>query len=163
MRMAAMPAAQSGLLAEAVKFTGDLSCEPLAGDVTVTTGVVAKAVRLRVIELRVSNAEINIRRSRSRGLFMKRPRDPAFASWDVGTICNADFRHAIRSIPKKYFLHSLGAKEGGSDGVRDVPVEFRSLCRRGCRDPSAPQDDGPTVEFYWHDMVKRSTDAPFQP
>jgi hypothetical protein len=38
-----MPAEQSGLLAEAVKFTGELSCEPEAGDVTVTTGVVANA------------------------------------------------------------------------------------------------------------------------
>jgi hypothetical protein len=38
-----MPAEQPGLLAEAVKFTGDPSCEPLAGDLTVTTGVVAIA------------------------------------------------------------------------------------------------------------------------
>jgi hypothetical protein len=38
-----MPFAQSGLLADAMKFTGELSVEPFAGDVTVTTGVVAKA------------------------------------------------------------------------------------------------------------------------
>jgi hypothetical protein len=43
-----MPAEQSGLLAEAVKFTGDASSEPLAGDVTVTTGVVANATLLNV-------------------------------------------------------------------------------------------------------------------
>ena len=46
--MAAMPAAQSGLLADAVKFTGEPSCEPFLGDVTVTTGVVAKAKLLMV-------------------------------------------------------------------------------------------------------------------
>jgi hypothetical protein len=38
-----MPLAQSGLLADAMKVTGELSVEPFAGDVTVTTGVVAKA------------------------------------------------------------------------------------------------------------------------
>jgi hypothetical protein len=60
MRMAAMPAEQSGLLAEAVKFTGEPSCEPLAGDVTVTTGVVAEAVRVRV-----SNPTTSTRGSRA--------------------------------------------------------------------------------------------------
>jgi hypothetical protein len=37
-----MPLAQSGLLAVAVNFTGEPYC-PLVGDVTVTTGVVAKS------------------------------------------------------------------------------------------------------------------------
>jgi hypothetical protein len=46
--MAAMPLAQSGLLADAMKFTGAESVEPFVGDVTVTTGVVAKAVWPRV-------------------------------------------------------------------------------------------------------------------
>jgi hypothetical protein len=64
--MAAIPEAQSGLLADATKFTGDLSCEPLAGDVTLTTGVVAKAVRLKV-----GKPETSRRGSRSRGHFMK--------------------------------------------------------------------------------------------
>jgi hypothetical protein len=59
--MAAMPAEQSGLLADAVKFTGELSCEPLAGDVTVTTGVVAEAIRVRV-----SNPTTSTRGSRAR-------------------------------------------------------------------------------------------------
>jgi hypothetical protein len=52
--MAAMPEEQSGLLAEATKFTGEPSVEPLAGDVTVTTGVVANAAGLR-IWIRVAN------------------------------------------------------------------------------------------------------------
>jgi hypothetical protein len=64
--MAAMPEAQSGLLADAMKFTGELSCEPLDGDVTVTTGVVAKAVGLRV-----ANAEIRTKGSRNRRDFIK--------------------------------------------------------------------------------------------
>jgi hypothetical protein len=59
--MAAMPAEQSGLLADAVKFTGELSWEPLAGDVTVTTGVVAKTVRDSV-----SNPTTSTRGSRAR-------------------------------------------------------------------------------------------------
>jgi hypothetical protein len=41
-----MPVEQSGLLAEAVKLMGEPSCEPLVGDVTVTTGVVANATLL---------------------------------------------------------------------------------------------------------------------
>jgi hypothetical protein len=44
-----MPAEQSGLLAEAVKFTGELSCEPEVGDVIVTTGVVADARLLKAV------------------------------------------------------------------------------------------------------------------
>jgi hypothetical protein len=42
-----MPAEQSGLLAEAVKFTGEPYCEPEVGDVIVTTGVVADARLLK--------------------------------------------------------------------------------------------------------------------
>jgi len=34
MRIDSMPAEQSGLLADAIKFTGELSWEPFAGDVT---------------------------------------------------------------------------------------------------------------------------------
>jgi hypothetical protein len=41
--MAAMPEAQFGLLAEATKLMGELTCAPGAGEVTVTTGVVANA------------------------------------------------------------------------------------------------------------------------
>jgi len=52
--MAAMPAEHSGLLAEATKFTGELSCEPLVGDVTVTTGVVAKARLEIAVSVRTS-------------------------------------------------------------------------------------------------------------
>jgi hypothetical protein len=48
MRMAAMPEAQLGLLAEAVKVTGEPSCEPLVGEVTVTTGVVQNALALNI-------------------------------------------------------------------------------------------------------------------
>jgi len=40
--MAEMPPAHSGLLAVAVKFIGEPYCPPTTGDVTVTTGVVAK-------------------------------------------------------------------------------------------------------------------------
>ena len=61
-----MPAEQSGLLAEAVKFTGELSCEPLAGEVTAMTGVVAKAVRPRF-----GTTETSARGSSKRGQFMK--------------------------------------------------------------------------------------------
>jgi hypothetical protein len=45
--MAAIPPGQSGLLAEALKFTGALTCDPFAGDVTVTTGVLAEAKELK--------------------------------------------------------------------------------------------------------------------
>src|SRR5580658_1751860 len=73
MRMAAMPLAHSGLLAVAVKFTGELPCEPVAGDVTVTTGVVATAGRLRV-----SNRETGTRGSGSRAQFtIKTSKNPS--------------------------------------------------------------------------------------
>jgi hypothetical protein len=80
--MAAMPAAQSGLLANALKFTGELSCEPLAGDVTVTTGVVAKAVTLSV-----DNPEISRRGSQNCGYFMINLATQRLGRRDVEALC----------------------------------------------------------------------------
>src|ERR1700728_1021989 len=109
MRIEAMPAEQSGLLADAMKFTGELSWEPFAGDVTVTTGVVAKAVKLKM-----SNTETSTKGSRSRAQFIeKRPRNPV-GRRDVEAICNAAFHQTIGSIPKKSRFHPLGAQKGGS-------------------------------------------------
>jgi hypothetical protein len=103
--MAAMPLAHSGLLAVAVKFTGELLREPVAGDVTVTTGVVAKAVKLRV-----SNMGTSTRGRRSRAQFTIKTSQPSVGCRDASAICNATFYQTIGSIPKRSRFHSLGVR-----------------------------------------------------